>query len=55
VQPLEQLAEEAEDAYVMFNNNGRSRAPGDSDRWISQAPTNALMLRTALQSQGARV
>jgi uncharacterized protein YecE (DUF72 family) len=55
VQPLEQLAEEAEDAYVMFNNNGRSRTPGDSDRWISQAPTNALMLRKALQSQGARV
>jgi uncharacterized protein YecE (DUF72 family) len=52
VQPLEQLAEEAEEAYVMFNNNGRSRAPGDPDRWISQAPTNALMLQNVLEEEG---
>ena len=50
--PLEQLAEEAEEAYVMFNNNGRSRAPGGRDRWISQAPTNALMLQNVLEEEG---
>jgi uncharacterized protein YecE (DUF72 family) len=55
VQPLEELAEQAEEAYVMLNNNGRSRAPGGTDGWISQAPTNAIMLRQALQEEGARV
>jgi uncharacterized protein YecE (DUF72 family) len=54
VQPLEDLAEEAQDVYVMLNNNGRSRA-SDSDGWISQAPTNALMLRQVLQEEGAPV
>jgi hypothetical protein len=36
----------------MFNNNGRSRAAGnvhsERDGWISQAPTNALMLQKIL-------
>jgi hypothetical protein len=36
----------------MFNNNGRSRAAGNGhserDRWVSQAPTNALMLQEIL-------
>jgi uncharacterized protein YecE (DUF72 family) len=54
-EPLEELAEAAEEAYVMFNNNGRSRAAGDGDGdgWISQAPTNALSLRRLLQQQNA--
>ena len=51
-EPLEELAEVAEEAYVMFNNNGRSRA-GEGDGWISQAPTNALSLRRLLQEQNA--
>ena len=50
------VAEEAEEAYVMFNNNGRSRTPGASgegrDAWVSQAPTNALMLQKTL-SEGS--
>jgi uncharacterized protein YecE (DUF72 family) len=51
--PLEELAEAAEEAYVMFNNNGRSRSSAGDDGWISQAPTNALMLRGILEEQGA--
>jgi hypothetical protein len=39
----------------MFNNNGRSQSSGDSDGWISQAPTSALMLRQVLQEEGAPV
>jgi uncharacterized protein YecE (DUF72 family) len=46
--PLDELAEQAEDAYVMFNNNGRSRGSGGRDGWVSQAPTNALMLKGML-------
>jgi uncharacterized protein YecE (DUF72 family) len=53
--PLAELAEAAEEAYVMFNNNGRSQASGDDDRWISQAPTNALMLRGILEEERAPV
>jgi uncharacterized protein YecE (DUF72 family) len=52
-EPVQTLAEEAEEAYVMFNNNGRSRDPHDPGRWISQAPTNAAMFRRALQEEGA--
>jgi len=54
-EPLEELAQAAEEVYVMFNNNGRSRAPDAPKGWISQAPTNALMLRHILQEQGAPV
>jgi hypothetical protein len=39
----------------MLNNNGRSRAAGDGKGWISQAPTNALMLRSVLEESGAPV
>jgi uncharacterized protein YecE (DUF72 family) len=49
VPALRELASGAEEAYVMFNNNGRSRAAGDGgegrDGWISQAPTNALTMQ----------
>jgi uncharacterized protein YecE (DUF72 family) len=54
-EPVETLAEEAEEAYVMFNNNGRSRDPHDPSRWISQAPTNAATFRRMLQEEGAPV
>ena len=50
---VEELASEAREAYVMVNNNGRSRAAGDGEGregWISQAPTNALMLKEILGS-----
>jgi uncharacterized protein YecE (DUF72 family) len=49
VPAVRELATGAEEAYVMFNNNGRSRAAGDGgdgrDGWISQAPTNALTMQ----------
>jgi uncharacterized protein YecE (DUF72 family) len=54
VEPLEELVEEAQEIYVMFNNNGRSAASGrDDDGWLSQAPTNALQLRAILEKEGA--
>jgi uncharacterized protein YecE (DUF72 family) len=54
VQPLAELAADAEELYVMLNNNGRSQVSGDGG-WISQAPTNALMLRTILEQEDAPV
>ena len=49
VPPLRELAEKAENAYAMFNNNGRAVAPPFTERdWIAQAPTNALTLREVL-------
>jgi uncharacterized protein YecE (DUF72 family) len=63
VEPLGELAGEAENVYAMFNNNGRSPTPppnalegveleevaGAPDKgWVAQAPANALMLRNAL-------
>jgi uncharacterized protein YecE (DUF72 family) len=55
VEPLEELAEKAQELYVMFNNNGRSRSSGrdPDDGWISQAPTNALQLQGILEQEGA--
>jgi uncharacterized protein YecE (DUF72 family) len=44
--PLKELAEGAEQAYVFFNNNGRS-ADG-SGGWVSQAATNAAQLQAIL-------
>jgi uncharacterized protein YecE (DUF72 family) len=63
VEPLGELAGEAENVYAMFNNNGRSPTPppdalegveleevaGAPDKgWVAQAPANAFMLRNAL-------
>jgi uncharacterized protein YecE (DUF72 family) len=45
VGPLKELSEQAEEAYVLFNNNNRSRVGG---REVAQAPTNADMLRDQL-------
>jgi uncharacterized protein YecE (DUF72 family) len=45
VAPLQELSEKAEEAYVLFNNNNRSRVGG---REVAQAPTNAEGLREAL-------
>ena len=49
--PLEELSEQAEQAYVVFNNNNRSRVGG---REVAQAPTNAEMLRELLAKKGLR-
>ncbi|MDQ3668682.1 MAG: DUF72 domain-containing protein [Actinomycetota bacterium] len=52
--PMQKLADEAEQAYAMFNNNGRSPAPagaGDRD-WIAQAPVNALSFKEVLEHEG---
>ena len=48
VGPLKELSQEAEEAYVLFNNNNRSRVGG---REVAQAPTNAEMLRDALEKE----
>jgi uncharacterized protein YecE (DUF72 family) len=60
VEPLREQAESAENAYVLFNNNGRSPRPpaveleqaGDT---VAQAPTNAVMLRGLLRDAGVPV
>ena len=48
VEPLKELSQEAEEAYVLFNNNNRSRVGG---REVAQAPTNAEMLRDVLEKE----
>jgi uncharacterized protein YecE (DUF72 family) len=52
VEPLRELAEGAEQAYAMFNNNGRSPAPPglgtDGRESVAQAPLNALTLKRLL-------
>lgn len=62
VEPLRELSRASESAYVLFNNNGRSRVPapfaqsrltGEPDEseqmWVAQAPENAVMLRGLLE------
>jgi uncharacterized protein YecE (DUF72 family) len=51
VEPLRELAQQSEQAFVLFNNNGRSAASGDGDGsgWVAQAATNAVQLRRLLQ------
>jgi uncharacterized protein YecE (DUF72 family) len=52
VEPLRELAGQAQQAYVLFNNNNRSRIGG---REAAQAPTNAEMLRALLEREGVPV
>ena len=52
VEPLKELSAQAEEAYVLFNNNNRSAVGG---REVAQAPTNAEMLRELLAKSGAPV
>jgi uncharacterized protein YecE (DUF72 family) len=53
VPTLRELAGEAEQLYVMFNNNGRTQ---DADgNWIAQAPVNGLSLRRILEQEGVPV
>ena len=48
VDPLKELSQQAKEAYVLFNNNNRSRVGG---REVAQAPTNAEMLRKLLAKE----
>jgi uncharacterized protein YecE (DUF72 family) len=41
--PLRAAAEDVEEAFVFFNNNGRSQ--GADGGWVSQAATNAAQLQ----------
>jgi uncharacterized protein YecE (DUF72 family) len=50
VEPLKELADGAEQAFVLFNNNGRSQDSGGG--WVAQAPTNAVELRKILDGEG---
>jgi uncharacterized protein YecE (DUF72 family) len=52
VEPLRDLSERAEEAYVLFNNNRWSRARGNSGELVAQAPTNADALRELLYEKG---
>jgi uncharacterized protein YecE (DUF72 family) len=52
VEPLRQMSKEAEEVYVLYNNNRWSRAPrGYGDGVVAQAPTNALMLKDVLANE----
>jgi uncharacterized protein YecE (DUF72 family) len=46
VEPLQELAGQAEQAYVLFNNNNRS--PSGDGGFVAQAATNAFQLRKLL-------
>jgi uncharacterized protein YecE (DUF72 family) len=50
-----EIAEGAEQAFAMFNNNGRSPAPPGHDgrEWIAQAPVNALAFKGLLGQEVA--
>jgi uncharacterized protein YecE (DUF72 family) len=56
VPTLRELAGRAENAYAMFNNNGRSPAPRGFETGfvegeeVAQAPTNAVMLKRLLDA-----
>jgi uncharacterized protein YecE (DUF72 family) len=50
VEPLRELAGEAENAYAFFNNNNRSPGdPGDGREFVAQAAANADRLRAILR------
>ncbi len=46
IEPLRELAGQAENAYAVFNNNNRS--PGPDGGWVSQGATNAQQLKRLL-------
>jgi uncharacterized protein YecE (DUF72 family) len=54
VEPLRKLSEDAEEAYVLFNNNRWSPAPDDPGRTVAQAAQNAQMLMSLLEREGVR-
>jgi uncharacterized protein YecE (DUF72 family) len=50
VEPVRELAEKAENAYAVFNNN--NRAPGADGGWVAQAATNAQQFKQLLAESG---
>jgi uncharacterized protein YecE (DUF72 family) len=50
VEPVRELAEKAENAYAVFNNN--NRAPGPDGGWVSQAAVNAQQFKQLLSEAG---
>jgi uncharacterized protein YecE (DUF72 family) len=53
VEPLQELAGQAEQVYVVFNNNNRS--PSGDGGFVAQASTNAFSLRKLLAEAEAPV
>jgi uncharacterized protein YecE (DUF72 family) len=51
VEPLQELAGRAQNAYAVFNNNNRS--PGAGGGWVAQAATNAKQLQQLLGAEVA--
>ena len=53
VPALREVAGQAKQAWAFFNNNSRSPGSGPADpSWVSQAATNAVMLRDVLEEEG---
>jgi hypothetical protein len=52
VEPLSGLSEQAEQAYVLFNNNRWSPSADDPHRQLAQAPQNAQLLASLLRDAG---
>jgi uncharacterized protein YecE (DUF72 family) len=52
VEPLQELAGQAEQAYAMFNNNATAPDPRGELERVSQAATNAAQLRRLLDAAG---
>ena len=50
VGPLRELSGQAQQAFVLFNNNGRS--PDGQGGWVAQAATNAVAMRKLLSDAG---
>jgi uncharacterized protein YecE (DUF72 family) len=51
VEPLRELAGQAEQSYALFNTNNWSRR---GDGWAAQAPANAALLRRLLDARGVQ-
>jgi uncharacterized protein YecE (DUF72 family) len=54
IEPLRELAAQAENAYAFFNNNASSEDPDNPMRRVSQAATNARQLRRLLDMNNIR-
>jgi uncharacterized protein YecE (DUF72 family) len=52
VEPLRELAQEAEQAFALFNNNSSSPSPGGELQRVAQAAQNAFELRGLLDAAG---
>ena len=54
VEPLEELAGEAEQVFAVFNTNRWSQDPDGSGQLVSQGAANALALKQVLQEAGVQ-